>query len=136
MDEWDIRRDLDYRGQKVPFDFARAVFGVRQQQPGALEVLLDGIEEWFPNEFATSIWQAEEWAGRTNRSRVVLFNGRIARNRFRPWQDPRSTLGSPFQDRSETDVVHYGLTPYSVVVWPRALAGGQRKVGYSHWKDL
>ena len=123
-------RDADYRGQKVPFDFARAVFEVRRGRPGALEVLRDGIEEWFPRQFATAVAQAEHWAARTGIPRVVEFRGRVARNRFRPWQDVRSTLlSTPFVDRSERDIERYGTAPYSVVVWPRAFRAPR-------WKDL
>ena len=117
----DVVRDADYRGQKVPFDFARATFEARRLKPGALEVLRDGIEEWFPKQYADAVADAEHHWSETRMPYVVLFNGRVARARFRRWQDARSTMRTPFDIRPTSAIVRNGMPPYSAIIWPREL---------------
>lgn len=112
-------RDADYRGQPVPFDFARAVYEVRPDRPGALEVLLDGIETWFPRQFADAVSDAEYHWNETRMPWVVTFNARVARSRFRRWQDARSSLRTPFDIHPAAAISRNGMPAYSAIVWPR-----------------
>ena len=115
----DAARDKDYRGQPVPFDFARAVYEVRRNRRGALEVLLDGIEEWFPRQYADAVADAEHHWAETGMPWVVLFNARVARARFRPWQDARSMMRTPFDIHTAASIARNGMPPYSAIIWPR-----------------
>ena len=113
----DVARDKDYRGQPVPFDFARAVFEVRRQRPGALEVLQDGIEEWFPRQYADAVAEAAHDCEETGMPWVVLFNARVARGRFRRPQDVRSMIRTPFDIHLAAPIARNGMPPYSAIVW-------------------
>ena len=116
-----VMRDADYRGQKVPLDFARAAYEARRQRPGALEVLRDGIEEWFPKQYAAAVADAEHHWSETRMPYVVLFNARVARARFRRWQDARSTTRTPFDIQTAASIARNGMPPYSAIIWPREL---------------
>ena len=118
-----IARDADYRGQKVPFDFARAAFDARRDRPGALEVLRDGIEEWFPKQYASAVKDAEHHWSETRMPWVVLFNARAARARFRSWQDARSVMRSPFDIQTAASIARNGMPPYSAIIWPSEMTG-------------
>jgi hypothetical protein len=124
------RQDKDYRGQKRPADFSRFVYEVRRGKPGALEVLQDVIEETFPKQFQAAKEEATDDSDRVRRNSrvtgptredeyVVLFDGRIARQRFMPWQDPRSALErTPLRVIHAQAVVRAGYLPaYNAIVW-------------------
>lgn len=127
------RRDEDYRGRTPPADFSRFVYDVRRGRPGALEVLQDVIEEWFPKQFEEA---REDAFARQQRSKatatpsprsgrrvgvdfVVLFDGRAARRRFARSQDPRSQkIRPPFELRSARWLIRQGSLPeYTAIVW-------------------
>lgn len=112
-------RDKDYRGERVPFDFARAVYLVRMNRPGALEVLQDALLEHFPEQLRAAIQRASDGAARTGEEWVVAFSSRIARDRFLPWQNAKSLREtSPFAAFNLPTLVHHGdLPPYSTFVW-------------------
>lgn len=95
------RRDNDYRGTKLPVDWAHLVYRVRRKQPGALEVLQDAIEEWFPKQFALAKQDAQHLNSVSNNNYAVTFDARLARQRFLRINDARSqkTL-SPFRVNS------------------------------------
>ena len=110
-------RDKDYRGQRAPIDFARAVHQVRMGRPGALEVLQDVLLMYFPRQLAESIEVARHHANVTDDVWLVGFDARRARNRFRRWQDPRSTLNSPFWEYSRNGILDGGMPAHTAFVW-------------------
>lgn len=120
-------RDKDYRGQDVPFDFSRAVYEVRRKRPGALAVLLDGLEEQFPRQLASATGEAMDHWDKTGMPWVVVFNARVARARYRPWRDARSTTRTPFDIHPAAAIVRNGMPPYSAVVWPNETRKLRRK---------
>lgn len=123
------RRDQDYRGQKPPADFAKLVYMVRRGKPGALEVLQDVIETWFPKQYRQAKEDAlvrsaavmtDRGGKLTAQETVVVFNARTARFRFLRWQDPRSesNVVSPFRIFVAGGLARTGyLDPYTVPVW-------------------
>jgi hypothetical protein len=79
---------------------------VRTKKPGALAVLQDAIEEYFPKQFAAAKAEALRrsrsaslYYGSKGRDFLVGFNARRARYRFAKWQNPKS---------------HKDLTPFIV----------------------
>lgn len=116
-----LGRDLDYRGQKPPADFSRFVYEVRRGKPGALEVLQDVIETYFPKQFADAKYEAKYYlGGKKGIEFVVLFNGRTARQRFMSWEEARSLTKStsPFYNRNAAQLVRNGYLPkYEAIVW-------------------
>lgn len=102
------RRDEDLRGTSPRYHWSKLCWMVRQEKPGALEVLQDALEEVFPKQFAKA---REDARHRTRlypsdtddrREYVVTFNARIARYRHLPQIDARSAVPrlSPFSVRN------------------------------------
>jgi len=122
-----LSRDKDYRGQRPPADFHRFIYEVRRGKAGALEVLQDVLEETFPRQFREAREEAVTSA-KTQKARaglqvekewVVLLDGRVIRQRFRPWKDARSLMSfTPFTVREAQDLVRGGYLPKATaIVW-------------------
>lgn len=101
MQEQLRRRDKDYRGQETTVDWSKLVHHVRTRKPGALEVLQDAINIYFPQQFEAAKREANRRAfsqalyyGRTRF--YVGFNARRARERFLPFGTGRPADESPF----------------------------------------
>jgi hypothetical protein len=111
------RRDEDYRGQKRPVDFSKFVYEVRRGKPGALEVLQDALNTYFPKQFQKA--QEEATPSSKQHPNVVLFNARVARYRFMSYKDVRSLKGeSPFRTVSYGFIVQNGYLPANTaIVW-------------------
>lgn len=86
------QRDKDYRGTPSTVDWSRLAYMVRRRRPGALEVLQDAIETYFPKQFKRAQANAKLQMRRyVTRFRVdlkdldwyVQFQPRIARLRFK-----------------------------------------------------
>ena len=91
------RRDQDYRGTRTTVDWTRLVHMARLGKPGAVEVLQDAIQQYFPRQLEREIDHAESMARSRRKEYVIVFNPYVARARFRPVNDPRSESSSrPF----------------------------------------
>lgn len=113
------RGDADYRGQSSSVDWTKLVHTSRMGKPGALEVLQDAIEIWFPKQFKRAQAMARHDAKQSGREVYVLFSGRIARRRFlaaRPsrLKHPRT---APFSQANHLLLKEYGVPPAEVVVY-------------------
>ena len=108
------QRDKDYRGQFTTVDWSRLMYLARRRRPGALEVLQDAIETYFPRQFKA----AKDRARRKSKgykskgygtSKVyppqefyVLFDSSIARRRFRP----KALKRKRYKGRNQSSIVN------------------------------
>lgn len=112
-----IRRDQDYRGTHTTVDWSRLVHMVRQGKPGALEVLQDAIEYYFPEQFAEARQTAETHARWTREEWLVGFNSRRARRRFLPRPRGIARVHSPFWEYSVRQILEAGPPANTALVW-------------------
>lgn len=106
------RRDADYRGRGALVDWGRLVHNVRTRKTGALEVLQDAINEYFPRQFRSAQAEAQRRAGRSliydaaPTAFWVGFDARRARQRFLPRTNMNATdeTSSPFFVRESRNV--------------------------------
>lgn len=78
-------RDADYRGVKSTVDWSKLVHMTQMRKEGALEVLQDAIETWFPKQFKraqTNALARLKYVRAKGAVIYVVFNGRTARRRF------------------------------------------------------
>lgn len=77
-------RDQDYRGQPSPVNWSRLVYLAQRRKPGALEVLQDAIEIYFPKQFKAEQAKARRYARQGGGEVYLVLSGRTARRRFEP----------------------------------------------------
>ena len=119
-------RDMDYRGQKTTVDWTKLTHMARMNKPGALAVLQDAIEIYFPKQFERAQIMARQDARKYGTEVFVFFRGRVARNRFKKSgagirsggrqikQHPRAI---PFSQGNESLLREYGVMPGTAIVY-------------------
>jgi len=110
-------RDADYRGQSSSVDWTKLVHMSRMGKPGALEVLQDVIEIYFPKQFKRAQAMARHDAKESGREIYVLFSGRIARRRFLARPSLKHPRTAPFSQANHLLLKEYGVPPADVVVY-------------------
>ena len=100
------RRDKDYRGTRTTVDWTRFVHMARLGKPGAVEVLQDAIQQYFPLQLEDEIYHAERLAKTGRKEYVVAFNPYVSRARFQSVSNPRSAgvYSRPFSTFSIHDL--------------------------------
>lgn len=128
------RRDEDYRGRPTSVDWSKLAYMARRRQAGALEVLQDAIETYFPKQFKRAQAEARQakrrrWTfarePRHPEEVFVVFDSRTARRRFeskpttrrRPFSHLKHPRAAPFFTLLHSDLSSKEPMTPSVVVW-------------------
>lgn len=116
-------RDVDYRGKSTTVDWSKLAYLARRKKPGALEVLQDAIELYFPKQFKKAQAEARRESKDLRGEEVyVNFDGRVARRRFEPRKTHKRTVWTTGArgthaktQRAYVTLKHPMATPFSIM---------------------